>query len=94
MNTKEFDAMKREQSAERVASGKSPTPRMTAQTLFSLEENTLFLASGKSGAVRAIGWGSKVAPKVISADRNLTSTEIASFFTETALIDVCFVEYQ
>jgi hypothetical protein len=92
MNTKEFDAMKREQSAERVASGKSPTPRMTAQTLFSLEENTLFLASGKSGAVRAIGWGSKVAPKVISADRNLTSTEIASFFTETALIDVCFVD--
>jgi hypothetical protein len=96
MNTKEFDAMKREQSAERVASGKSPTPRMTAATLFSLEESTVFLASGKSGAVRAIGWGSgaQSLPCIgnIRFDRNLTSTEISGFFTETALIDVCFVD--
>jgi hypothetical protein len=96
MNTKEFDAMKREQSAERVASGKSPTPRMTSATLFSLEESTVFLASGKSGAVRAIGWGNGVREHSslsgISADRNLSSTEIAAFFTESSLIDVCFVD--
>ena len=96
MNTREFDAVKREQSAERVASGKSPTPRMTAQTLYSIEENTVYLASGKSGAVRAIGWGNGVRPHSSlserSADRNLTSTEIASFFADTALVDICFVD--
>jgi hypothetical protein len=96
MNTKEFDAKKREQSAERVATGKSPTPRMAAHALFSTEENTVFLASGKSGAVRAIGWGNGVKAsrgfEGIGADRNLTSTEIVSFFTETALVDVCFVD--
>ena len=98
MNTKEFDAMMREQSAKRVAVGKSPMPRMTAPTLFSLEENTVYLASGKSGAVRAIGWGSGVKSaqglEGIGADRNLTSTEIASFFiTNAAFIDVCFVDH-
>ena len=96
MNTREFDATKREQSVKRVASGKSPTPRMTAPTLYSLEENTVFLASGRSGAVRAIGWGNKVESakgfENLQPDRNLTSVEIAGFFTETALIDVCFVD--
>jgi hypothetical protein len=96
MNTKDFDAKKREQSAQRVASGKSPLPRMTAPTLFSMEDNTVYLASGKSGAVRAIGWESGVrefrGSEGISADRNLTSAAIAGFFTETALVDVCFVD--
>ncbi len=97
MNTREFDAMMHEASAKRVASGKSPTLRMTAPTLFSLEESTVFLASGRSGAVRAIGWGSMVKSakgfEDVRSDRNLTGPEIAGFFTETGTVDVCFVDH-
>ncbi len=103
MNTREFDALMHEESAQRVLSGKGPVPRMSVPTLYAKENSTLFLASGSSGAVRAIGWAHEVRDKDgnrqhspalagISTTRNLTTTEIANFFTGTSLLDVCFVD--
>jgi hypothetical protein len=96
MNTREFDAAMHEQSTKRVRSGKTPTPRLNAPTCYSNAESSVFIASGRSGAVRAIGWGSgtKDSPALANIDtkRNLTSAEIAAFFTATSLLDVFFVD--
>lgn len=103
MNTREFDALMHEKSAQRVMAGKGPLPRMSVPTLYSRESSTVYLASGSSGAVRAIGWTHEARDKDnnkqhspalqgISAARNLTATEIANFFTSTSLLDVCFVD--
>ncbi len=103
MNTREFDAMKHEESAKRVLAGHSPVPRMSVPTLYARENSVVYLASGSSGAVRAIGWNHEARDKDdnkqhspalqgVSATRNLTSTEIANLFTSTSLLDVCFVD--